>query len=111
MKKDRRIAIVLASLTTCVLIGVLAIEYGTTIGMQGERAERAACICRLAAIRSAKKQWALANGKLPGDPVDEVEINRAYLKGGRPKCPAGGRYTYGNVGENPRCSVPQHRLH
>ena len=111
MKKERRIAIVLCSLTVCVLVGALAIEYGTTIAVQREQAERGACICRLAAIHSAKKQWALANGKLPGDPANEAEINRGYLTGGRPNCPAGGTYVYGRVGEKPRCSVPQHRLH
>jgi len=111
MKKDRRIVIFLCSLTACVLIGVLAIDYGARIARQKEQAERNACICRLAAIDSSKEQWALANSKLPGDPVKEAEINRGYLKGGRPKCPAGSTYTYGRVGEKPRCSVPRHRLH
>ncbi len=33
----------------------------------------------------------------------------AYLRSGQPKCPSGGQYLFGRVGEMPRCTVRSHR--
>ncbi len=67
-----------------------------------------ACINNLRQIESAKEQWALENGKTNGTIVTENDI-KPYIKldsnGNLPKCPAGGTYIIGRVGENPKCSV------
>jgi hypothetical protein len=67
-----------------------------------------ACVNNLRQIDGAKESWALENKKSAGEPLtaaDEKQINR-YIKGEEgPKCPAGGNYIYGNVGEAPKCSL------
>jgi len=72
-----------------------------------------ACINNLRQIDGAKNEWALENGKTNGTPVTEADI-KPYLKLKANedflKCPAGGTYTIGPVGENPTCSVPGHQL-
>jgi prepilin-type N-terminal cleavage/methylation domain-containing protein len=68
------------------------------------------CISNLRQIDAAKNQWALEKSKKNGDAVTEADIG-AYLKGGvLPKCPSGGTYTIGKVGEKPTCSIPGHAL-
>jgi hypothetical protein len=72
-----------------------------------------ACINNLRQIDAAKNEWALENNKTNGAPVTEADI-KPYIKL-RPnedflKCPAGGIYTIGAVGEIPTCSVPGHKL-
>jgi hypothetical protein len=65
------------------------------------------CISNLRQIDAAKNQWALENGKTNGI-VTENDI-KPYIKldanGNFPKCPAGGTYIIGNVGEAPKCSI------
>lgn len=72
--------------------------------------QRNVCINNLRQIDAAKNQFALEKGKANGDPVTEADIT-PYLRGGvLPKCPSGGTYTIGKVGENPTCSIPGHEL-
>jgi hypothetical protein len=82
---------------------------GTSLAVR----QRNACINNLRQIDAAKQQWALENGKKTGDAVTEADI-KPYIKldadGNLPKCPAGGTYTIGKVGENPTCSIPGHEL-
>jgi hypothetical protein len=71
------------------------------------------CINNLRQIDGAKNEWALENNKTNGAPVTAADIkpflklktNEDFLK-----CPAGGTYTIGPVGESPTCSVPKHKL-
>ena len=75
--------------------------------------ERNACINNLRQIDAAKNEWALEKRKTTGTPVTEDDI-KPYIKldanGNLPQCPAGGKYTIGNVGEKPTCSIPGHEL-
>jgi hypothetical protein len=77
------------------------------------RAQQNACINNLRQIDAAENQWALENHKKTGDPVTEADI-KPYIKldanGNLPKCPAGGKYTLGKLGETPTCSIPGHVL-
>jgi hypothetical protein len=73
------------------------------------RAATFACINNLRQIDAAKEMWALANRKVNGDAVVDAEVDQ-YLVGGGPRCPAGGTYTYGRIGEDPTCSLKDHRL-
>ncbi len=76
-------------------------------------AQRNACINNLRQIDGAKNEFALEKGKKNGDAVTEADL-KPYLKldanGNFPKCPAGGKYTIGKVGEPPTCSIPDHAL-
>ncbi len=67
------------------------------------------CVNNLRQIDAAKEQWALANGKITGDTIFRSDVD-SYIEGGGPKCPAGGKYTYGKIGELPKCSLPGHVL-
>jgi hypothetical protein len=66
-----------------------------------------ACINNLRQIDAAKNQWALEKGKKTGDPCTEEDIKPyiRLIRGQLPKCPAGGTYTIGPVGETPTCSL------
>jgi general secretion pathway protein G len=67
-----------------------------------------ACINNLRQIDAAKNEWALENNKTNGTPVTEADI-KPYIKldasGNFLKCPAGGIYTIGSVGQPPVCSL------
>jgi hypothetical protein len=78
-----------------------------------EVSQRNACINNLRQIDGAINEWALEKGKAKGAVVTEADI-KPYIKldasGNLPKCPAGGKYTLGKVGEVPTCSIPGHAL-
>jgi hypothetical protein len=71
-------------------------------------AQANACINNLRQIDAAENEWALENNKTNGTPVTEADI-KPYIKldasGNLPKCPAGGTYIIGSVGEFPACSL------
>jgi hypothetical protein len=75
--------------------------------------QRNACINNLRQIDGAKNEFALEKGKAIGAAVTEADI-KPYIKldasGNLPKCPAGGKYTIGKVGELPTCSIAGHAL-
>ena len=78
-----------------------------------EISQRNACINNLRQIDAAKNEFALEKGKKNGDAVTEDDI-KPYIKldadGNLPKCPSGGTYTIGNIGEKPTCSTAGHFL-
>jgi hypothetical protein len=75
----------------------------------------AACINNLRQIDGAKQQWALENNKTSND-VPTMDDLRIYMgrgpQGVIPRCPGGGTYLLGRVGEDPRCSIggPSHTM-
>ena len=91
------------------IIGLLAAVAIPNFVKARQTAQRIACIKNLQQIDGSKEAWALEKKKGPGDPIVEDEVN-AYIKGGAPKCPAGGTYTYGAVGTDPTCTVATHVL-
>jgi hypothetical protein len=78
-----------------------------------------ACINNMRQIDATINEWALVNGKTNGTPVTENDI-KPYIKlksdGTIWRCPEGGKYTYGKVGDVPQisCSLstatPAHKL-
>jgi len=66
------------------------------------------CYNYLREIDVAKNEWALKTGKTNGTVATEDDIRtyaRLDSKGNFPRCPDGGVYTIGKVGENPTCSL------
>jgi len=115
------------------VIGLLAAIAIPNLVKAREVTRRNICISNLWAIEAAKEQWALMSNKdsamdkkndkknknkgkgrgrggNTGDPVDEDEVNE-LLKDGAPDCPADGEYTYGVLGENPKCSLGKKKGH
>jgi competence protein ComGC len=76
-----------------------------------------ACINNLRQIDAAKNEWALEHNAKSNDvvtikdirPYIERERNNPFIKldakGNLPKCPSGGVYTIGEIGEPPTCSL------
>src|SRR5262245_21947433 len=69
------------------------------------------CIPSLQNLQVAKEVWALEQHKTTNDIPTDADLfgPRKYLVE-KPKCPAGGVYTLGRVGEKVRCSIPGHTL-
>lgn len=76
---------------------------------QAARQQVNACINNLRQIDGATQQWALENKKTDQDRPTAQEL-AVYIKGGLPKCPAGGTYAVSNAGTLPTCSIPGHAL-
>ena len=85
-------------------------EDGEQIDPNGSNSQWAenACINNLRRIDAAKEQWAFRSGAKTGAVI--VSEANAYIKDGAPRCPAGGTYTYNNLGVNPTCGVSGHVL-
>ena len=72
-------------------------------------AQENACINNLRQLDAAKQQWALEKNKSVDARPTEEDL-APYLGSQKLRCPSGGHYTLGAVGENPRCSIPGHAL-
>jgi len=91
---------------------IIALAVGFVISQfrphTGYISQQNACINNLRQIDSAKQEWALENGKTNGTVCTENDI-KPYIKldasGNIAKCPQGGTYTIGKVGEPPTCSL------
>jgi hypothetical protein len=70
---------------------------------------RQASICanQLKMLANAKKLWAQKNNKTAEDTPAPEDLAR-YIACDT-KCPFGGTYTLGKVGEQPTCSIPEHQ--
>jgi hypothetical protein len=105
MSRKARVLIVL---TICLSVGfyVSAIIIPNFVAASRVRSSNA-CVNNLRQIEAAKAEWALENGKTNGV-VTESDI-KPYIKldskGNFQKCPQGGTYTIGRLGEDPKCSV------
>ena len=76
-------------------------------------AQENACINNLRLIDSAKQQWALEHNKKSTDTPTMADLTPYIGRGPNgefPKCPEGGEYIIGSVGEKPRCTIPGHEL-
>jgi len=91
------------------IIGLLAAIAIPNFVKARTTAQKNACINNLRQIDGAKEQWALEKKKAPGATVTQSEVDE-YIKGGTPKCPSGGGYTYNNVDTPPVCDVAGHSL-
>lgn len=95
---------ILAVPIVCLLIGfVIVIVIPNFVRATYETAANG-CINNLRVIKGAKEEWALENGKTNGI-VTENDIKPYLRNGSLPKCPAGGTYIIGQVGEGPKCSI------
>ena len=64
-----------------------------------------ACVNNLRQIEGAKETWVVDNKNTTNDALTWDAI-RPYLRRDEvPKCPEGGAYTLGRVGEPPKCSL------
>jgi glucan phosphoethanolaminetransferase (alkaline phosphatase superfamily) len=72
-----------------------------------------ACINNLRIIDAAKNQWALENNKTTNDTPTWENIQPYIGSATRnkiPRCPEGGIYIIGSIGQSPTCSIEGHTL-
>ncbi|MEN6371671.1 MAG: prepilin-type N-terminal cleavage/methylation domain-containing protein [Armatimonadota bacterium] len=76
------------------------------------RANSQECLCctHLRHLQDAKERWAMENKKKNTDTPAFDDLIPAYLKE-IPKCPCGGEYKLGSVGENTTCTIPNHKIY
>jgi hypothetical protein len=96
-----------ATVGGCAIIFALVITTLVFIRPQNRENPTAACINNLKSIDGAVATWTLENSK-PDGALPMWQDVRKYLVE-TPKCPSGGRYTLGAVGQS-TCSVPGHTL-
>jgi hypothetical protein len=113
MKKgSEKLVVVTVVMVSLVIIGAIVLPAfirARTTSSQN------ACINNLRMIDGAKQQWALELNKAPNDMPSWSDIQPYMGRGSQgviPKCPQGGTYILGRVGEHPRCSIgpPNHVL-
>jgi hypothetical protein len=94
-------------------IGVVSVLVVVVAGvaLKGYRSEgkRLVCIAHLNILAFAKDQAANELNLSPGAPISMEQILR-FTDALTLQCPAGGRYDLGNIGQEPRCSIPSHSL-
>jgi len=90
----------------------LAIASGIWVGgLVGRDSQAQSCIAGLAQLQGAKAAWALEHEKASEDlPSWNDLIGPGRYLEQMLRCPAGGAYTLGVMGELPRCSIPGHVL-
>ncbi len=90
------------------IIGLLAAIAIPSFVKARNTARLNACVNNLRMIDAGKEQWAMAANL--GDGVDCVDSNvYEYIKGNaRPICPAGGAYTFNDVGTPADCNYTGH---
>jgi hypothetical protein len=91
--------------------GLLAAIALPNFAKARQTSQKNACINNLRMIQGAKQQWALERNKTASD-VPSWEDIQPYMGRGKTmlRCPAGGQYAIGAVGELPTCSIPGHAL-
>ena len=89
------------------IIGLLAAIAIPNFIKARATSQQNACINNLRQIDGAINEWALETGQSNGATPSATSVS-AYIKlnsnNSVPGCPAGGSYTYGNVGANPQIS-------
>jgi len=70
---------------------------------------RDACINNARRIEAAKVQWAQQHSLTNGAEISWNDVAPHFPKG-LPKCPEGGVYVLGTIGQEVRCSNPNHQV-
>jgi hypothetical protein len=103
-------------ISICVIIGGLAVKFITPFvvaayiqSLPNEDDRKIypynICINNLREIDIAKREWALAHNATNGDAITTDQLTNYLLHGVITKCPSGGTYKIGKIGENPTCSL------
>ena len=101
--------------TTPTAIIVIGIMYGRQVPAPIAQAiintSRINCHNNLIQIEAAKDAWAFEQPDATnGDRIKPSEVLKYAPDGRIPPCPVGGTYSWFELGNDPRCSVPRHRI-
>jgi hypothetical protein len=67
------------------------------------------CQINLSSIATIKDAWEIETNPSANAEPTKLDLIK-YFDGGFPRCPAGGHYYIGRIGEKPGCSVQAHAL-
>ena len=87
------------------VIGLLAAIAIPSFVKARNTAQMNGCVNNMRMIDAGKEQWALASRVDAGKPADVDGVNQYLINSTTPVCPAGGDYTYNNIGADPECSL------
>ena len=75
-----------------------------------DRASVSKCVMQLRTIEGTKAAWAQDHNKTTNATPSESDLfaPRYLTDRSLAVCPSGGKYTFGRVGEKPKCSSPGH---
>jgi hypothetical protein len=109
LKPRNKPAIIAVSVAVC-LVAAWAIPHFIHARSPNTipKAYWSSCVFYLSEIESAKEQWAKERNATNGQNVtwdDLLPYIGREQSGHIPKCPDGGVYTIGKVGEKPTCSI------
>ena len=90
-------------------VGFAALFLDAPLGIHSVLTAQNICINNSRRIEAAKDEWAQRVGATNGTEITWNDI-APYFTNGFPKCPEGGTYNLGKVGEPVLCSIPSHRL-
>jgi hypothetical protein len=101
---DKAIMVVLTVLLGCFIIIVLVPDCVAARYTSNQNS----CVNNLRQLQAAKEEWSLENGITNGTLVTANDLT-PYIQldshGQLPKCPDGGTYIFGRVGEDVKCSI------
>jgi hypothetical protein len=106
MSATRKNLLLLVCVSAVVVPGVF-LAYVWSARFDGETKPEVVCFQNLRQIDGAKQAWAWENGKTTNDTPTLADL-QGYLGSTSRKCPVGGTYRLGKIGESPTCSVPEH---
>jgi prepilin-type N-terminal cleavage/methylation domain-containing protein len=103
-QKQRKRGFTLVEIMIVVLvIGILAAIAIPNFLSARARAQTDSCIANLREIDDGIQEWAMASGKMAGDPVTMADISPSYVKT-EPHCPFGNKtYAMTTVDVRPTC--------
>ena len=98
---------VISNLALACLLGLSLSGCGNEDVNPDPNAPAIGCANHLRGIDKVKKQWAEEHGAGLNDTPTEADLE-PYFRHGMLKCPEGGTYTIGKVGDLPQCSIAAH---
>jgi hypothetical protein len=99
MSTNKRLIFASAIVAAVCLAGVLFLVRHI------KKSRRWQCQAILQRINYAKEQWTMGTSRTNGDPVDYAKVLNLLNSEALPKCPTGGRYLLGFIGEFPVCTI------
>jgi hypothetical protein len=110
MKKLHKSALVtVIALGTIAVIGLAAAVPCFVAPPARRTSPLNACINNLHQIDGAKEEWALEGRYTVGAKPSEADLAK-FIRHGMNRCPSGGVYHIGEIGQNPTCSVEGHAM-
>ena len=102
-KKAKSLIVLLPAI--CVLVAMIIPHF---VRVRVTKA-KPACISQLRQIQFAKTFWAQEQRKTTNDTPTWDDLRPHFRDGPAPlRCPDGGAYTIGRIGESPTCSIAEH---